>query len=81
LESSTSSGSLSVFKGTAGSGRREEVGQDLFPWESPGAWWIHSGGLCSRGAPLGNPAPPHPLMDLLIETPFHFCFIYLLAKQ
>lgn len=40
-----------------------------------------SGQLCSQGVHWANLAPVQLLIDLLMEAPFHFYFIYFLAKH
>lgn len=52
-----------------------EGDQGLSPLESL------SGQLCSQGVHWAKLAPVQLLMDLLMEAPFHFYFIYFLKKQ
>lgn len=66
-----------VFTGTVGSGGG--AGSLILRGRGPVLW--SSGAFVVGEFHWAIPAPPHPLMDLLIEAPFHFCFIYLLARQ
>lgn len=72
---------FSVSTGTVGSRRRRGGARILCPESLRARSSGRSGVFVVGEFHWAAPAPPHPLTDLLIETPFHFCFIYLLARQ